>query len=164
MAAYRRVYDSRHLHADSHEPGSAPEPYARMRYLYTVGLCTSDRSRCDLYASHVAWSLCMSVCMLRRSRCRLWRQTRVQVYVRETVCQTAVHIGANWRIRPNDLCVAAMRSPDRCFYCCKYSKAVFENTYFLFFFSDFKKHDFLRFFEMIYQKVVKSHQQKFSPQ
>ena len=32
------------------------------------------------------------------------------------------------------------------------------------FFSDFKKHDFLRFFEMIYQKVVKSHQQKFSPQ
>ena len=32
------------------------------------------------------------------------------------------------------------------------------------FFSDFKKHDFLRFFEMTYQKVVKSHQQKFSPQ
>jgi len=24
-------------------------------------------------------------------------------------------------------------------------------------FSDFKKHDFLRFFEMTYQKVVKSH-------
>jgi len=40
---------------------------------------------------------------------------------------------------------------------------VFENTYFSFF-SDFKKHDFLRFFEMAYQKVVKSHQQKFSPQ
>ena len=33
------------------------------------------------------------------------------------------------------------------------------------FFSDFKKHDFLRFFEMTYQKVVKSHQQKLiSPQ
>ena len=32
------------------------------------------------------------------------------------------------------------------------------------FFSDFKKHDFLRFFEMTHQKVVKSHQQKFSPQ
>ena len=31
--------------------------------------------------------------------------------------------------------------------------AVFENTYFMFFFSDFKKkHDFLRFFEMTYQK------------
>ena len=29
MAAYRRVYDSRHLQADCHEPGSAPEPYAR---------------------------------------------------------------------------------------------------------------------------------------
>jgi len=35
------------------------------------------------------------------------------------------------------------------------SLSVFENTYFMFF-SDFKKHDFLRFFEMTYQKVVKS--------
>jgi len=25
MAAYRRVYDSRHLHAGCQEPGSAPE-------------------------------------------------------------------------------------------------------------------------------------------
>jgi len=29
VAAYRRVYDSRHLQADCQEPGSAPEPYAR---------------------------------------------------------------------------------------------------------------------------------------
>ena len=29
MAAYRRVYDSRHLQADCQEPGSAPEPYAQ---------------------------------------------------------------------------------------------------------------------------------------
>ena len=37
MAAYRRVYDSRHQQADHQEPGSAPEPYARqstMGYLY----------------------------------------------------------------------------------------------------------------------------------
>ena len=37
MAAYRRVYDSRHLQADCQEPRSAPEPYARqssMGYLY----------------------------------------------------------------------------------------------------------------------------------
>ena len=36
-AAFRRVYDSRHLQADCPEPGSAPEPYARqssMGYLY----------------------------------------------------------------------------------------------------------------------------------
>ena len=32
---------------------------------------------------------------------------------------------------------------------------VFENTYFTFL-SDFKKHDFLHFFKMTYQKVVKS--------
>jgi len=38
MAAYRRVYDSRHLQADSQELGSAPESYAlqsSMGYLYT---------------------------------------------------------------------------------------------------------------------------------
>ena len=29
MAAYRRVYDTRHLQADCQEPRSAPEPYAR---------------------------------------------------------------------------------------------------------------------------------------
>ena len=29
MAAYLRVYDSRHLQADCKEPGSASEPYAR---------------------------------------------------------------------------------------------------------------------------------------
>ena len=37
MAAYRRVYDSRHLQADCQEPGSAQEPCARsssMGYLY----------------------------------------------------------------------------------------------------------------------------------
>jgi len=37
MAAYRRVYDSRHLQADCQEPGSAPKPYAwqsTMGYLY----------------------------------------------------------------------------------------------------------------------------------
>ena len=39
MAAYRRVYDSRHLQADCQGPGSAPEPYARqssMGYLLLV--------------------------------------------------------------------------------------------------------------------------------
>ena len=30
MAAYRRVYESRHLQADCQELGSAPEPYAAL--------------------------------------------------------------------------------------------------------------------------------------
>ena len=37
MAAYRRLYGSRHPQADCKEPGTAPEPYARqssMGYLY----------------------------------------------------------------------------------------------------------------------------------
>jgi len=40
--------------------------------------------------------------------------------------------------------------------------SVREYVFFVFF--RLKKHDFLRFFKMTYQKVVKSHQQKFSPQ
>jgi len=34
MAAYRRVYDSRHLQADCQEPVSAPEPYAQLTFWY----------------------------------------------------------------------------------------------------------------------------------
>ena len=37
MAAYRQVYDSRHLQADCQEPGSAPEHYARQSSMgYTL--------------------------------------------------------------------------------------------------------------------------------
>ena len=42
MAAYRRVYDSRHLQANCQEPWSAPEPYTRqssMGYLYLLCPC-----------------------------------------------------------------------------------------------------------------------------
>jgi len=41
MAAYRRVYDSRHLQADCQELGLAPEPYARQSstgYFFTDGV------------------------------------------------------------------------------------------------------------------------------
>ena len=45
MAAYRRVYDLRHLQADCKEPGSAPEPYARQPYVRTesMGRCVRCR-------------------------------------------------------------------------------------------------------------------------
>ena len=36
MAAYRRVYDSRHLQADCQEPGSAPEPMLGDRVWVTI--------------------------------------------------------------------------------------------------------------------------------
>ena len=38
MAAYRRVYDSRHLQADCQQPGSAPEPYIRSVIEYGLPL------------------------------------------------------------------------------------------------------------------------------
>jgi len=36
MAAYRLVYDSRHLQADGREPGSAPEPHTRQSSIVWV--------------------------------------------------------------------------------------------------------------------------------
>ena len=44
MAAYRRVYDSRHLQADCQEPGSAREPYrVRVTFAYNVRGCLTAR-------------------------------------------------------------------------------------------------------------------------
>jgi len=42
MAAYRRVYDSHHLQADCEEPGSAPEPYARIEYGLPLPFLSAD--------------------------------------------------------------------------------------------------------------------------
>jgi len=50
MAAYSRVYDSRHLQADCQEPRSAPEPYARqssMGYLYLFVVAAPPRWATD---------------------------------------------------------------------------------------------------------------------
>jgi len=44
MAAYRRVYDSRHMQADCQEPGSAPEPYARQSSMGYFYLFSAQRS------------------------------------------------------------------------------------------------------------------------
>ena len=45
MAAYRRIYDSRHLQADCQEPGSAPEPCARQSTIGYLYLFTSVTRR-----------------------------------------------------------------------------------------------------------------------
>ena len=45
MAAYRQVYDSRHLQADYREPGSAPEPYVRQSSIGYLYFFTSDYLR-----------------------------------------------------------------------------------------------------------------------
>jgi len=42
MAAYRRVYDSRHLQADCQEPGLAPEPFGNRvwaTFTFFVKIC-----------------------------------------------------------------------------------------------------------------------------
>ena len=50
MAAYRRVYDSRHLQADCQVPGSAPEPYAQQGTLKTRDWKTQDWKTWDQIA------------------------------------------------------------------------------------------------------------------
>ena len=64
MAAYHRVYDSRHLQADCQEPGSAPELCARLGYLYffisrIVEDIEEKLTKCNNYV-HVFCSLCVS--------------------------------------------------------------------------------------------------------
>ena len=55
MAAYLRVYDSRHLQADCQEAGSAPEPNSRqpsMGYFFIAGgiISTMDQTYLGLSA------------------------------------------------------------------------------------------------------------------
>ena len=60
MAAYRRVYDSRHLNADCQEPGLAPEPYAQqssMGYLYFFTIHTNLNLLSTLLAYDAAESM-----------------------------------------------------------------------------------------------------------
>jgi len=45
MAAYRPVYDSRHLHADCQELGSAPEPYTLDNRVWATFLLLREREQ-----------------------------------------------------------------------------------------------------------------------
>jgi len=42
MAAYRRVYDSRHLQADCQEPESAPDPRSVIEYGLPTFQCNNN--------------------------------------------------------------------------------------------------------------------------
>jgi len=57
MAAYRQVYDSRHLQADYQEPGSATEPYVRQSSIGYLYFFTSDYLR-YLGKKPSLWSTC----------------------------------------------------------------------------------------------------------
>ena len=66
MAAYRQVYDSRHLQADYQEPGSAPEPYVRQSsigYLFYFWLFTLSQKKtiCNPLA-HPTWKYTKLTC------------------------------------------------------------------------------------------------------
>ena len=47
MAAYRRVYDSRHLQADCQVSGSSPEPYAGQSSMHGLPLPFIGLRRCE---------------------------------------------------------------------------------------------------------------------
>ena len=69
MAAYRRVYDSRHLQADCKEPGSAAEPYARKSSTSHLYL-DREAEYCD---DRVC--LCVRLCVYVSARAYLQKHT-----------------------------------------------------------------------------------------
>ena len=58
MAAYRRVYDSRHLQADCQEPGSAPEPTlgSRVWATFSSTIVTIVTAVCLQCSDAVGWA------------------------------------------------------------------------------------------------------------
>jgi len=88
MAAYRRVYDSRHLQADCQEPGSAPEPYARQlsmghlfntRFLRPTRVSTQTASR----------SVCAVLTVVPNADRQTDRQTDTLRYVATYICSSS---------------------------------------------------------------------------
>ena len=82
MAAYRVVYDSRHLQAYCKEPGSAPEAYARqsnMGYLYLFSNPTFLRG---CFAPGRAYSkrVPRTNCALRIKKCAPWISSGIYFY------------------------------------------------------------------------------------
>ena len=106
MAAYRRVYDSRHLQADCQEPGSAPEPYARqssMDNLYLLPL----HGVCVLTADAVC-------CKLSLTATRRRRQSIVRYRARDEAVRQQLHGGDNNVRRRNcSGCVQITETADR---------------------------------------------------
>jgi len=71
MAAYRRVYDSRHLQADCQELGSALEPYAwsieyGLPYIFCLTSLTIAVVRSvfllTVFSHNLAWCFTMTSC------------------------------------------------------------------------------------------------------
>ena len=68
MAAYRRVYESHHLQADCQEPGSVPEPYARVRATFTFFINVRSGK-----LKAVVWCLSVFLVFLAHPGCaKLW--------------------------------------------------------------------------------------------
>jgi len=68
MAAYLRVYDSRHLQADCQEPGSGPEPYARkssMGYLYLYANNSLNHQLCISFRAAVTLLSYFAILLMR---------------------------------------------------------------------------------------------------
>jgi len=57
MAAYHRVYDSRHLQADCQEPRSAPGPYARQSSMGCLYLLMCQKKAVDPNETQICWPL-----------------------------------------------------------------------------------------------------------
>jgi len=92
MAAYRRVYDSRHLQADCKEPGSAAEPYARKSSTSHLYL-DREAEYCD---DRVC--LCVRLCVCMSVREHISRNTRpifTKVLLRPPIGERSIATGVS---------------------------------------------------------------------
>ena len=102
MAAYRRVYDSRHLQADCQEPGSTPEPYALNRVWATFTFLSKRVShRCDVTAgvttaSTSCWLFSRQILVRRRASAPTCAYRRWWVPVTRPRCCLSVAASRTW--------------------------------------------------------------------
>jgi len=114
MAAYRRVYDSRHLQTDCQEPGSAPESYYRqssMGYIYLLHSAISFN--CESGGNQVLLAYCVHVWQQSLKSLKYWQQkaaalpltpseyrsftTDIPCVYNELIDKCSLH-GNNWRL------------------------------------------------------------------
>jgi len=114
MAAYRRVYDSRHLQTDCQEPGSAPESYYRqssMGYIYLLHSAISFN--CESGGNQVLLAYCVHVRQQSLKSLKYWQQkaaalpltpseyrsftTDIPCVYNELIDKCSLH-GNNWRL------------------------------------------------------------------
>jgi len=100
MAAYRRVYDSRHLQADCQEPGSAPEPYVRQSSMgYLLPFKYYSINDAGLPKIYRITKVNTSYTIQRQILITIFKvlSRMVREYTRSSISETIIRFVSHWR-------------------------------------------------------------------